>query len=159
MSWAAWKRGCSSLCRMGVVLCRPSLTGRGRAAMVGCTAVEGKPLSAQTWARPLVILCAEKQVGNLRMYFVCAEITKFAHNLIPGCNSVVVQGSGLFPFGFFVCMLVSSFFCPPSPSLLLSFLPSLFLDSICHQATHPRSGLALTTPALPGEPSSPSHHG
>ena len=36
-----------------------------------------------------------------------------------------------------MCMLVSSFFCPPSPSLLASFLPSLCVDSTCHQATHP----------------------
>ena len=44
---------------------------------------------------------------------------------------------GYFPLGFIVCMLVSSFFCPPSPSLLASFLPSLCVDSTCHQATHP----------------------
>ena len=100
---------------MGLVLRTPSLTGPGRATMVGCTSVEEKPLSPQTWAWPPVILCAEKQVGNLRMYFVCTEIAKFAHNPIPGCSTVVVQGSGLFPFGFY-CVYVGLFF-------LLSSLP------------------------------------
>ena len=65
VSWAEGGQGCLSLCRVGVVLLRPSLTGRGRAAMMGCTSVEGQPLNPQTWAQPLVILCAEKQVGNL----------------------------------------------------------------------------------------------
>ena len=53
------------------------------------------------------------------MYFVCSEIAKFARNLIAGCNTVVVQGSGLFSFGFYwvyvgLFFLLSSLPFPPS---------------------------------------------
>lgn len=60
---------------------------------------------------------------NIRMYFVCIKLAKFVHNLIPVYNNLVVQGSGLFYFGIFVCMLVSFFF----PSSLLPFPLPFFL--------------------------------
>lgn len=66
------------------------------------------------------------------MYFVCIKFAKFIHNLIPVYNNLVVQGSGLFYFGIFVCVCWSlSFF------LLLSFLfpfCSFCFYSACDQA-------------------------
>lgn len=59
------------------------------------------------------------------MYFVCIKFAKFIHNLIPVYNNLVVQGSGLFYFGIFVCVcwsLFSSFSPSFSPSVLFVFI-------------------------------------
>lgn len=88
---------------------------------------------------------------NSRMHFVCMKSDKFAHNLIPGCNNLVVQSSGSFCFCFLLCVCGSllSFLFPPS---LCSSFPSSFLHFFVQQLTklhRTTTREALSASALP----------
>lgn len=90
---------------------------------------------------------------NFRIYFICIKIAKFAFNLIPGCNSPVAQGSGLFYFLLFVCVFGPLLSFPSSfPSSLTSFF--LFFFLVQHVTTLQRTTARemLSSSACPGEP-------